>query len=397
VMKIMLAHRLRLSLTTGILAFGLIALGAYGLAQTPYQNPTRTPLDGNQQNPYSNSTANNQSATPAKQAAKIIPRGIEDDDVPYGSLPAQAVVRIEEGKLIIRQRIDFVEPVTQPQGNRSVTSYQHRSQVSGHSNVDPADVTVFDMKGNRLLTKVWKEKLKVDNHVLLSFDGKLPHPRELAIFKEDTLILIMPASVFPPVPAPPHAPAINGYPTTTTPPTYYVPQTSYVPQTNYVPSTNSAPPPPAISNVLPPTAEVPQPPSRQLTPPSATPPSTPPQPVPDQVPPPPSVIQQVPDLDPLSANQPPSTQQPPTPAVPTTPRPTPASASKPNSPQPSTAPIPQPTSTQPLPTPASGPATQSPSPTPPPQPPTSQPPQPPILDGDAEVPPPQDLPTSPRN
>ena len=34
------------------------------------------------------------------------------------------------------------------------------------------------MKGNRVQPKVWKEKLTDDLHVLVAFDGRLPHPRE---------------------------------------------------------------------------------------------------------------------------------------------------------------------------------------------------------------------------
>ena len=108
-------------------------------------------------------------------------------------MPSQAVVRVEEGKLIVRQRGFSYQPVTHLVGERAVTSYQAKSAVSART-VDPADVSVFDVKGNRLQTKAWKDKLKNDVHALVSNDGKLPNPRELALFKEDTLIIVLPGT-----------------------------------------------------------------------------------------------------------------------------------------------------------------------------------------------------------
>jgi hypothetical protein len=98
------------------------------------------------------------------QTPKYVPRGIEDDDVPYASVPTQAVVRLENGKLIIRQRVYYFEPVSEKRGNETVSSYQLRSAVSGTTIPDIADINVFDMKGNRLMPKTWKERLKVDVH-----------------------------------------------------------------------------------------------------------------------------------------------------------------------------------------------------------------------------------------
>src|SRR5205823_2375923 len=36
------------------------------------------------------------------------------------------------------------------------------------------------------------DKLKNDVHALVAFDGKLPNPRELALFKDDTLLVVLP-------------------------------------------------------------------------------------------------------------------------------------------------------------------------------------------------------------
>jgi RNA polymerase sigma factor (sigma-70 family) len=452
-MKIMLANRLRLSITTGVLACGLLALGAFGLAQTGVQNSPRPAPDVNQPLTNSNFGPSNQ-ASPHSTTTKIIARGIEDDDVPYGSLPTQAVVRIEEGKLIIRQRIAHIEPVSHPRGNESVTSYQQRSQVNGQTIADTSDVTVFDMKGNRLLPKVWKEKLKTDCHVLLAFDGKLPHPRELAIFKDDTLMLILPTNPFTQFTVPPtHAPTVNGYPPGMTPQTYYEPQTTYVPRTTLVPSTNYPPPqptsevyPPYVPRTTPvPSPNYPPPPASEIHPPSVrydvtplppqpvTPPrAVPPQDVPYQVPPtvslPPQPASQPPTSTPTA--QPAATPQPiPTPTVTppqpastpvpqstNTPRPIPTTPPQPTStppsaptpipepttPQPATSPAPRPTipgvvdviPAQPIPSPLPLPNTPQPATPPAPQPITPQPSQPTIPNSDVERTTPPEISTS---
>jgi hypothetical protein len=193
VMKAMLVYRLRLSLSV-VLAVGLLGLGAYGIAQVPAQN-SLPPHDFVRvdpgQNPFDPLAA--PIATQVPKAEKVAAKGIEDDDVPFPATPTQAVVRMEEGKLIVRQRGSHVAPVTVTTANGTpVTSYQRKSGVHA-TTYDPADVSVFDMKGNRLLPKAWKDKLKNDLHALVAFDGRLPNPRELGLFKDDILIVVLPA------------------------------------------------------------------------------------------------------------------------------------------------------------------------------------------------------------
>jgi hypothetical protein len=129
-------------------------------------------------------------------------------------MPSQAVVRVEDGKLIVRQRTFHYAPVTVAAADgRAVTSYHARSGV-GARTYDPADVAVFDMKGNRLQNKAWRDKFKNDVHALVAYDGRLPNPRELALFKEDALLVVLPAGApgattatyaMPNIPAPPTA------------------------------------------------------------------------------------------------------------------------------------------------------------------------------------------------
>lgn len=191
VLKTMFATRLRQLFAIGLLTCGLIGVGTalaqqFGGPAPPLEVP---PIDVNLNPLVVLAGADDlpKKAEPKKFAAK----GIEDDDVPYGSFPAQAVVRIEEGKLIVRQRARHYAAVAQKAGDQTVYSYQMQSGVQATTH-DPADVAVFDMKGNRLAQKDWKAQLKADVHALISTDGKLPNPRELTLFKADTLLIVLP-------------------------------------------------------------------------------------------------------------------------------------------------------------------------------------------------------------
>ncbi|QJW98153.1 RNA polymerase sigma factor [Frigoriglobus tundricola] len=237
VLKAMLATRLRQAFGIGLLACGLIGVGG-ALAQQLGGPPAAAP-DAPARGytvgltPDAAPDIQQKAADPKKVAAK----GIEDDDVPYGSFPTQAVVRIEEGKLIVRQRNLYYEPVTNKVGEQSVTSYQRKSSVHASMH-DPADVAVFDMKGNRLLQKAWKDALKNDVHALIASDGKLPNPRELTLFKPDTLLIVLPGSVGYPAPPVAQPFSATGY--------NYTPVTEYAPRTYYVPTPAGRPTQPPV-------------------------------------------------------------------------------------------------------------------------------------------------------
>jgi RNA polymerase sigma factor (sigma-70 family) len=227
VIKAMFAHRIGLMLGLVVVS-GMFGLGAYGLAQAPanrFQPPAQDPfVVGQGTLLYS---ANGTAYEPLQpKGEKVASKGIEDDDVPLPAMPTQAVVRVEDGKLIVRQRGYGYQPVVPDGAGGRVTQYQLRSSVLART-YDAADVQVFDAKGNRVLPKAWKEKLKTDVHALVSYDGKLPNPRELALFKEDTLVIVLPGggstSVYgvtelAPTPVVPAVPPIPGRPATGAPP-----------------------------------------------------------------------------------------------------------------------------------------------------------------------------------
>jgi hypothetical protein len=205
VLKAMIVNRLRLVAGACVIALGMLGLGtAAVIGQPAPQNLPQEPFDlgGGANNPF----AAGQPPSAAKKAAapKVAAKGIEDEDVPYPSLPSQAVVRLEDGKLIVRQRTrGYLQQLrTTPGGGQAVVA-EWRTTVSGRT-YDASDLSVFDMKGNRVADREWKAKLERDVLVLVSFDGHLPHPRQLKVFREDTLVLVLPGmSQTPPTgPAP---------------------------------------------------------------------------------------------------------------------------------------------------------------------------------------------------
>ena len=207
VVTLMIVHRLTTVFGAGLLACGLVGLAAgVGIGQRPGA-PVADPTDPPQPPPATRidpplaaprpATAPRAQPQPTDKT-KVAAKGIEDDEVPYPTLPTQAVVRIDDdGQLVIRRRTAYYEPVTDDsRPGQRVTRYGMRSGVPAVK-TDAADVVAFDGKGNRLATKVWKDKLKTDVHALIAADGKLPHPRELALFRDDVLILVLPARPTP--------------------------------------------------------------------------------------------------------------------------------------------------------------------------------------------------------
>ncbi len=183
VLKTMFVSKLRL--TTGVVALAVAVLGAAAVVgQQPRAVPQPDDPFAVGQEPAVRATV------PAKgqEPEKIPAKGIEDDDVPYATIPAPAVVRLEGGKLIVRQRtrggVSYYAPAAQGVGKVGNT-------VIGQK-YDPSDILVFDMKGNRLAPKTWRTKFEQDQHVLLAWGGVVPNPRELVLFKDDTLVVVLP-------------------------------------------------------------------------------------------------------------------------------------------------------------------------------------------------------------
>jgi RNA polymerase sigma factor (sigma-70 family) len=266
VLKIMLVTRLRQLFAVGLLACGLTGAGIAVAQQFPFQNTIEYRVPINNQpgaDPFAPEAQPNPQPKPPEQK-KYVAKGVEDDDVPYGAFPEQAVVRVEDGKLIVRQRVQMFTAGYEKRGEVMVAKVDRRSEVQSRT-FDPADIAVFDMKGNRLSPKAWREMFKSDVHVLVGHDGKLPNPRELTLFKADTLLVVLPAQADAvEVPAAPgragyrlrqyYEPLTNPYPPATPP----VPGPN--PFREMIPAPGAAPPtPPPGGTTLPVPATPPAP------------------------------------------------------------------------------------------------------------------------------------------
>lgn len=247
VLKTMFASRLRHSLAA---VFALAAVGTGGALAYQYEVPAPSQPDVPLGLPVVNDPFDPAAAAfaqPKPEPKKVAAKGIEDDDVPYAAFPAQAVVRVEDGKLIVRQRSHVIAYATQNVGGATVYAPERRSNVTAQT-FDPADVTVFDMKGNRLSPKAWKELLKADVHVLIGADGKLPNPRELVLFKQDTLLVVLPGFAQPTYPLY-GVPTIN--PQNTIPPAVAPPASTTPRPPRVAPAAPSRTGPPLDPNTLP--------------------------------------------------------------------------------------------------------------------------------------------------
>jgi hypothetical protein len=169
--------------------------------------------------------------------------------------PAQAVVRFEDGKLIVRTRSTSYRPVTNRTVDGQIVSFYKVEKGGIHTAAhDPEDVAVFDMKGNRLSAKAWKELLKSDVHALIARDGKLPNPREMTLFKADTLLVVLPPQQGAMIPPPP---AVSN----TAPQFYYEPvQGGNPPRTYFAPTPVRPTQPGQMIAPLPPLPPLPTPP-----------------------------------------------------------------------------------------------------------------------------------------
>ena len=244
VLKTMFATRLRHLFGIGLMACGLIGVGGalaqqLGAPATPDPLGRTAPLVAN--DPFEQPAEGG--AQPKKaQPKKVAAKGVEDDDVPYSAFPGQAVVRLEEGKLIVRMRIiSYAALTNRTTDGQTLTVYQQQKGGVHAAIYDTDDVAVFDMKGNRLSPKAWKELLKSDVHALIAQDGKLPNPRELTLFKTDTLLIVLPAQT--PIPPTYGAATVGGN-------TFYAPA---APATSAVRAGGAAPPAPTAP-ALPPLA-----------------------------------------------------------------------------------------------------------------------------------------------
>jgi RNA polymerase sigma factor (sigma-70 family) len=205
---------------------------------------------------------------PAKQPArgreaKAAPKTEEAPPLPETPLPVPVLARMGlEGKIIVRGRGEEVYLTTLPDKGGSVKTLYNRRNVIATIEHNVKEVRAFETTGKEISAKALARRLRKDTLAVAYFNGEEPDPQHLRLFREGTLILVLPAPPAVPVPAGatavPTAPAI---PADAAPPGFFPPPAPSTP----VPG--GPVPPPAPSTPVPPGYSAP--PSAPAQPPGA--------------------------------------------------------------------------------------------------------------------------------
>jgi hypothetical protein len=138
------------------------------------------------------------------------------EKLPDGPAPIQVVVKMDEDeRLLVHRKSNVYQPVTSyvtanKDGEvRPVTSYQ--LQRIDHAEIyDTDEFRVYDTEGHAVRLKELRKRLKGETLALISANGRPVDPLHLRLYKEDTLIFVLPLRPVPAVPvvgtAPPPAP-----------------------------------------------------------------------------------------------------------------------------------------------------------------------------------------------
>jgi RNA polymerase sigma factor (sigma-70 family) len=155
----------------------------------------------------------------AKEERRRKERTIEGR-LPTGPAPESILVKLnEEGELIVKRKFNIYQPETKEEVLKNgtkhpVTSYKHIS-VDQLAIFNPKSILVYNTKGNELELKEWSRRLKGETLALISVDGRPVDALQLRLYKDDTLVFLIPQ---PPqrtsasetaVPAPPAAPTVG--------------------------------------------------------------------------------------------------------------------------------------------------------------------------------------------
>jgi RNA polymerase sigma factor (sigma-70 family) len=142
-------------------------------------------------------------------------RPSSESKVPGSALPRQALVRLEKGQLVVRTRDIMYEPKTVfvPAGKNPSYSYSSYdlAEITRTRHYDLDTVKVFDVKGKSVGKKDLTALLKHDVIALVSHETHAVDPLNLRLFKDGTLLFVLPPSVLYPAPAvgvTPPAPAV---------------------------------------------------------------------------------------------------------------------------------------------------------------------------------------------
>ena len=200
VMKAMLLSKLKNVMA--VLAFlGLLGLGVGSAAyQSVAAEPPKT---------AERLALNNPAPAPAEAA-----KSEEKPDLPKNFPPQQVLAQVDkEGQFIVKRLILVYEPITEagPVPGQTITTYLERSSLIATS-YKKDEVTAYDTKGKKIDLKELVKWLEKEAPVLASNDGKPVDPLHLRLIKDDTVILVLPMRIQPPLAAPPPAVAPRNIP-----------------------------------------------------------------------------------------------------------------------------------------------------------------------------------------
>ncbi|HEY7309652.1 MAG TPA: sigma-70 family RNA polymerase sigma factor [Gemmataceae bacterium] len=172
------------------------------------------------------------------------------NELPDGPMPRQVLVRLEKGQLSVETPDVGYEPITvMPEGkNYSVTSYQ-AVYVRRTRHYRPDMLKVYDMKGKRIDAKQLPKLLKKETVALFASTEQAADPLNLRLFKEGTLLFVLPSGPTPPAPAvaipPPGAAILPAPPTVEAEPSTPIPPPAPASPAPYAPPIRLAPREPA--------------------------------------------------------------------------------------------------------------------------------------------------------
>jgi RNA polymerase sigma factor (sigma-70 family) len=263
VLKSMMLTKLKSATTVLVItAASLTALGG-GLAMS---YPSAEPQAADEKQPAQQSAKETPPAgAPARLVGFVDSGTVADEDKctaaesnertipPAGFMPQQALVRLQKDLLVVRTLEVIYEPITMMvQGRNRVTTYQKNELLKTRS--FPGDyVKVYDVKGKRVSKKQLTELLKKETLALISVDERMADPQNLQLFKEGTLLLILPSLAAPqavyaqpaitpspeiPTPVPPTAPPVGEVPPRN--------GSSQIPYESAIPIDPLVPQPPAV-------------------------------------------------------------------------------------------------------------------------------------------------------
>jgi hypothetical protein len=112
--------------------------------------------------------------------------------LPTSPMPRQALVSLAKGQLVVRTLDVMYEPTTVQFQGKTQTSYQ-KAETLRTRHYDTEMVKVYDVRGKKVNKKGLPELLARETIALVSTDVQAADPLNLRLFKEGTLLFVLPA------------------------------------------------------------------------------------------------------------------------------------------------------------------------------------------------------------